>query len=107
MNFEKGDIVLVPFPFTDLSSVKTRPALVIYSKYSSQDLILLAISSQKSGLAESVLESKDLKNGILPVKSYVKYTKITILYKGLVKKKVASLKKSVINEIINLLKGEL
>lgn len=29
--YERGDVVLIPFPFTDLSAVKTRPAIVISS----------------------------------------------------------------------------
>lgn len=44
-----GDVILVPFPFTDQSATKQRPAVVISSsRYNTEqpDLILLAITSQ-------------------------------------------------------------
>ena len=44
-----GDIILVPFPFTDLSTANKRPAVVISSNiYSRQrpDIIIMAITSQ-------------------------------------------------------------
>ena len=47
--YEFGDIVLVPFPFTDQSAVKKRPAVVISSDaYHRErpDLIIMAITSQ-------------------------------------------------------------
>ncbi len=47
--FEFGDIVLVPFPFTDQSATKKRPAVVISSHtYNSErpDLIIMAVTSQ-------------------------------------------------------------
>lgn len=47
--FKFGDVVLVPFPFTDQSTSKQRPAVVISSaKYLSAkpDLIIMAITSQ-------------------------------------------------------------
>ena len=48
MNYKKWDIVLVPFPFTDLKTTKKRPALVIspdnYNK--GFDLVILFITSQ-------------------------------------------------------------
>jgi mRNA interferase MazF len=49
MSYAFGDVILVPFPFTDQSTTKQRPAVVISSSsYNSQrpDLILLAITSQ-------------------------------------------------------------
>ena len=47
--FEFGDIVLVPFPFTDQSAAKKRPAVVISSaayQRERPDLIIMAITSQ-------------------------------------------------------------
>ncbi len=47
--FEFGDIVLVPFPFTDQSATKKRPAVVVSSHaYNSErpDLIIMAVTSQ-------------------------------------------------------------
>ena len=43
--FVKGDVVVVPFPFSDLTQAKRRPALVI-SKLEGDDLILCQITSQ-------------------------------------------------------------
>ena len=39
----RGDIILVPFPFTDLSSSKVRPALVL--NVSGEDILVAFISS--------------------------------------------------------------
>ena len=47
--YEFGDIVLVPFPFTDQSTTKQRPAVVISSaayQRERPDLIILAVTSQ-------------------------------------------------------------
>ena len=51
-NYKFGDVVLVPFPFTDQTTTKKRPAVVVSSnQYSNDrpDLILMAITSQLSG----------------------------------------------------------
>ncbi|MCO6412629.1 MAG: type II toxin-antitoxin system PemK/MazF family toxin [Thiogranum sp.] len=48
-SFKFGDIILVPFPFTDQSRSKKRPAVIISStNYNSErpDLIIMAVTSQ-------------------------------------------------------------
>ena len=51
--FVSGDVVVVPFPFTDLNSVKVRPALVLAS-LTRGDLILCQITSQSAGHPEAI-----------------------------------------------------
>src|SRR5262245_23077734 len=43
--FIKGDVVVVPFPFSDLSAAKKRPALVV-AALTGNDVILCQITSQ-------------------------------------------------------------
>jgi len=53
MAYNRGDVVLVPFPFADLKSTKARPALVVTdSSYetSTGNLIVIMITSQPLGL---------------------------------------------------------
>ncbi len=63
--FIKGDVVVVPFPFSDIIQSKRRPALII-SKLGGNDLILCQITSQsiKDNYAIS-LEDNDFETGNL------------------------------------------
>lgn len=44
---KKGDVVLILFPFTDLSSNKVRPAVILSQTLKGDDLVVAFISSQK------------------------------------------------------------
>ncbi|MEC4819789.1 MAG: type II toxin-antitoxin system PemK/MazF family toxin [Scytonema sp. PMC 1069.18] len=47
MSLKKGDVVLAPFPFTDLNQTKLRPAVVVWaSSTGSNDATICFISSQ-------------------------------------------------------------
>ena len=48
--FSFGDVVLVPFPFTDQSGTKNRPAVVVSShghNASRRDIVIMAIRSSR------------------------------------------------------------
>lgn len=52
MPYQFGDVVLVPFPFTDQSTTKQRPGVIVSSAtyhVARPDLILMAVTSQVRG----------------------------------------------------------
>lgn len=62
-----GDIVLIPFPFSELTQVKIRPAVVVSeTKDKYKDLILAAVSSQvPSSLSSAeIIVKPDSLNGL-------------------------------------------
>ncbi len=62
MSFSKGDVVLLPIPFTDLTSRKVRPAVVIGRGLHSDDIFVVPISSQLQNV--DVLLSEWQKAGL-------------------------------------------
>ena len=49
-SYSKPEIVLVRYPFSDLTSAKVRPAVVVNAAHVSQDLFVVALTSKMSGL---------------------------------------------------------
>lgn len=103
MAFEQGDIVIIPFPFTDLSSVKQRPVLIISNSgynQSTEDVVVCGITSNIKDIRYSVsLDNTDLLEGRVPVASRIKVDKIFTLKQSLAKKKVAHLKPEVLEKV--------
>ncbi len=51
-SYSKNDAILVRYPFSDLSSSKVRPAVVVSAPHLSQDLIVTPLTSKTSSLLE-------------------------------------------------------
>lgn len=81
-SYKRGDVVLVPFPFTDLSNAKQRPALVISSDTFNtvrDDILVVAITSQiPTTLAadEFMIPVSELTACGLPKPSILRLTKL-------------------------------
>ena len=82
--YRQGDIVLVSFPFTDLTSSKRRPALIISPdafNAAGEDLVLAAITSHITHDPSAVqLAGTDYSEGRLPKKSIIKTTKLFTIH---------------------------
>lgn len=92
--YKKGDIVAVNFPFSDLSGLKKRPALVISNHKVNQsgDLLLVQITSKVKRDGFSItLEENSYKGEQLPLKSFVRIHKIFTLNESLILNKVTGI----------------
>ena len=49
-NYSRGAVLMLPFPFSDQSAAKVRPAVVAHPPYASDDLIVVAMSSERGML---------------------------------------------------------
>jgi len=85
-NARQRDIILIPFPYSDLSQEKRRPAIIISdSAYNTrnEDVICCAITSNPREYPQSVeIDNKDLDEGALMYNSRVKPSKIFTLDQG-------------------------
>lgn len=98
--FVKGDVVVVPFPFSDLSNSKRRPALVI-NPVSMDDLILCQITSQSVKDEDAItLELQDFKENSLEKISNVRPNKLFTADSHIVLYKIASLKREKMDNVI-------
>ena len=97
------DIILIPFPLTDLASQKIRPALQL-SVTGDEDIILCAISTKKHS-SYDIKVAPTAANGLKKV-SYIRTNKIATIEKRLALAKLGDLdntiKKSVQTKIKKL-----
>jgi mRNA interferase MazF len=105
--FVSGDVVVVPFPYSDLTGSKRRPALVL-AVLKGDDVILCQITSRaRLDFYAILLESTDFISGGLTVPSVIRPNKIftadsnVILYTA---GKIANVKRQeVIDSLIHII----
>ena len=97
--FNRGELVLIPYPFTNLSAQKRRPVLVLTKPDSLGDFIALPVTSR--GYHEkSIVITGELKTGQLPKSSWVRTDRIVTLNSSLVIKSFAVCTEVLVNEAI-------
>ena len=105
--YNQGDIVLVPFPFSDLSSSKIRPVLIISKKSYNNiylDVIVCGITSNLKPTEYSVfLEQENLDVGILKINSKIKVDAITALEKSIILKSIGRVKEEILIKVKDMI----
>jgi mRNA interferase MazF len=100
MTFERGDLLLVPFPFTDLSATKRRPVVALTGLDSYGDFIALPVTSRPQAEHGLGLKPADLMHGHLPAPSWIRTDRIVTLNASLVVKIVGRVAEPTINAAV-------
>lgn len=102
-NYLKGDVILVRYPFTDLSGSKVRPSVVVSAPHVSNDVLIVPLTSKSSSLFAGEFVLEDWGDAGLNVPSIVKRGVYTIEDR-LVIKKIGSLSRADSNRLATSLK---
>ncbi|MDR2581133.1 MAG: type II toxin-antitoxin system PemK/MazF family toxin [Fibromonadaceae bacterium] len=99
-NFIKGDIVVLNFPFSNLSATKKRPAFVL-TNLGYGDIILCQITSKPAKNDYSIkIEQNDFEVGLLPLASFIRTDKFFTANEDLILYKAGRIKQEKIELIV-------
>jgi mRNA interferase MazF len=106
---EQGDIALIPIPFTDLSSQKRRPVIVVsndgYNRKAADIVIVAMTSNPDAGDYSFTITSSDLEHGQLNRPGKVRVDKIYTLSQTIVVKTFGRVNSTVLDHIRDLLQN--
>lgn len=105
--YKQGDMLLIPIPFSDLTSIKKRPVMVLSNdQYNNQteDIIVAAITSNIRGIEfEVLLEDENMLEGKLPKISCIRSDKIYTLSKDIIIKRFGKITSTKVLDVITKL----
>lgn len=97
--FVKGDVVVTPFPFSDLKSSIKRPALIV-ANLKGDDIILCQITSKvHPDPYQILLNKKDFSEGCLNINSFIKPSILFTLRESIILYKIGKVNKKKIKEV--------
>ena len=100
--FVRGDVVVIPFPFSDLTQAKRRPALVL-TVLPANDLILCQITSQEiRDIYAVILQNEDFEIGNLNRVSNIRPNRLFTADANIVLYKVGNLTNNKMHETLKV-----
>ena len=100
--YDQKDIVLIPFPYSDLTLSKQRPALIIsnekINKMQDRICCLITTKSHKNNLK---IEKDSFEEGTLPFRSFIKPHRIFTIQENIIIKKLCKINNNLHNLVVN------
>src|SRR3954463_12822278 len=101
--FDRRTVVLLPFPFSDQSAVKFRPAIVVNTPFASKDLLVVGVSSAISNMLPGEFAIRFWRESGLIHASFVKRAVATVT-EALVRKRLGQLRPGDLDQVDSALR---
>ena len=99
MSCKPGDLVRIPFPYSDLKAEKRRPVLVITQQDRHGDFICAAVTSVPTAESAVPIDNASMKSGQLPRLSWIRCDKFFTLSKSVIVRHYGSIDDNAFNSI--------
>jgi len=96
----RGDVALVPFPFTDLSSAKRRPVLVLTEPDGYGAFLAVAVTSRPHRSNIIGVSDGEMRHGRLPAASWVRTDRVVTLSVVLVIKVLGAVTNGFVDRVV-------
>jgi mRNA interferase MazF len=99
MSCRPGDLVGIPFPYSNLKAEKRRPVLVITQQDRHGDFICAAVTSVQTAESAVPIDNASMKSGQLPRQSWIRCDKLFTLSKNVIVRHYGSLDNKAFNRV--------
>ena len=96
---KRGDVVLIPFPFTDLSGQKIRPAVILSAYNKEVDIIVVFITSKHKSTKDFIVPVKPTAQNGIKVSSVIMCDKISTLDRKMIIGSIGTLEPDLQNRV--------
>ncbi|HMQ79098.1 MAG TPA: type II toxin-antitoxin system PemK/MazF family toxin [Ignavibacteria bacterium] len=98
-SFAVGDVILVKFPFSDLSGYKLRPAVVIIDDLNNDHILCQITSKEYSDMNAIKINPSDCLDGSLEMISYIRPLKLFTANESIFLRKICSVKLGILKTV--------
>ncbi len=106
--YKPGDLILVPFPFSNKLQAKVRPVVIVsiesYNRYAG-DVVVCGVTSKLKPMRFAIqIDQSNLSSGLLKAPSKIKVDAIASVEKSIIIKSIGRLNKATLDKVKDLLR---
>ncbi len=100
MSIKPGDLIGIPFPYSNLKAEKRRPVLVLTQIDRHGDFICAAVTSVPTAECAAAIDNSSMITGNIPRQSWIRCDKLFTLSKSVIVRQYGSLENAAFNKVL-------